>query len=158
MTEDLEGRTTADRYFLTCKVETRKLEYREHQSRKQEWNEQADIIVLLPFSSTEADCFYHAWLPEKLTEAEKAALPNESQHSEIVMETGYPLNGYFRGAIKWGDNVCDQPHIFVMTKRAEELLKQKIGSTISVTVLGDGEEDARYELRTETRSPIQGMQ
>lgn len=65
MLEDLEGRTTADRYYLTCKVEERKLSYREHQSYGKEWNEQASVIVLLPFSSTEADCFYFAWLPEK---------------------------------------------------------------------------------------------
>lgn len=125
MLEDLEGRTTADRYYLTCKVEERKLSYREHQSYGKEWNEQASVIVLLPFSSTEADCFYFAWLPEKLTEAEKAALPSEPQHTEIVMEAGNPICGYMRGAVKWGDGLCESPHIFIMTKRAEELLRQK---------------------------------
>jgi hypothetical protein len=147
---DIVQRTTLDRFHLNCKVVSKRIAYREHQSKGKEWNESAEVILLLPQQSTEADCFYSAWLPEKLTEAEIAQTKEYKPYSELVMETGYPINGYFRGAVEWGNHLIPQPHIFVMTREAEEKLRPMIGKTIRIDTLGDGEEESRYELRAET--------
>ena len=120
---DIVQRTTQDRFHLICKVTTKRISYRDHQSRGKQSNETADVILLLPIQTSEADCFYSAWLPEKLTEEEMAQTKDYKPYSEVVMEAGYPINGYFRGAVEWGNHLIPQPHIFVMTKEAEERLQ-----------------------------------
>lgn len=156
--EPIVERGTDDRYHLTCKVVTRKMSYREHQSRGKEWNETAEVVLLLPEQSTEADQFYRAWLPERLSPEELAKNPDAVTHHELVMQCGMPINGYFRGAVAWGNNLIPQPHIFVMTKRAEDLFRACVGKKFQITTLKDGEEEIVYEAKAETKSPIYGIE
>lgn len=151
--EDVEGRTTKDRYHLLAKVTKRRFAFRDHQSRGKESNEQAEAVVLVPEQTTECDCFFAAWLPPKLSAEEQALTRSQNPHSEIVFETGNPINGYFRGALFRASDLCDRPHIFVMTKRAEDLLASLEGKKIQLVSLGAGEEEAVYELKLETKSP-----
>lgn len=162
MSEEIETRTTASRFYLTCKVVKKKFSYKDLQSRNKTSNQTAESIILVPEQTTECDLFLNAWLPPQYTPDElklmmERKIPVEAYH-EIVMETGMPVNGYFRGALTRADFRLDRPHIFVMTHKAEQLLAKMEGKKIRVTVLGDGEEEALYELKAETRSPIEGMQ
>ncbi len=152
--EEIQGRTTADRFELTCRVMEKSLSYKDTQSRGKTSLETAKVIVLVPLDGTEADCFFSAWLPERLSDAEKLLLGEKAQeYIEVVMEGGFPICGYFRGAVEWGNALHDRPHIFVMTKQAEVKLSSYVGKTIRLTTLGDGEEESRYELKAETKSP-----
>jgi hypothetical protein len=157
MDEEIIGRTTADRFHLTAKVHKKRMAFRDHQSRGKESNETAETIVLVPEQATESDLFFNAWLPPKLTAFELDLTKGVQPHVEFVMETGFPLNGYFRGALCHANNLLNRPHIFVMTRKAEEILGQYVGKKIKITTLGDGEEDGLYELKPETKSPIAGM-
>ena len=147
------GRTTADRFYLNCKVVTKKMSYREHQSRGKEWNETAEVVLLIPEQTTEADHFLKAWLPVQYSPEELEKHRDLNTHCELVMEAAMPINGYFRGAVAWGNNLIPEPHIFVMTKGAEERLRSCVGKKIKVTTLGDGEEESLYELKRETKNP-----
>lgn len=155
MSDEIQGRTTKNRFYIKCKVTSKKFEYRDLQSRGRETNEVADAIFLIPQDATETDCFYSAWLPEKLSFEELKTIGRTNHpFNEIVMETGNPICGFFRGAIAAESLYCDRPHIFVMTKQAEEKLRIKIGQTINLTVLGDNEEEQLYELKYDTHSPF----
>lgn len=151
--EEIEGRTTADRFYLLCKVVKKKLSYREHQSRGKEWNETADVIFLVPEQTTESDVFHSVWLPPKLTPEEVKLLPQAQVYPEFMMEAGEPVCGYFRGYASWGSTLVPKPHIFVMTKKAEERLQKHVGKKINITVLGDVEEEKIYQAKAETRDP-----
>ena len=152
--EEIHSRTTNDRFYLTVKVLKKKLSYRDHQSRGKEWNDTAETIILVPDQSTESDLFFNAWLPEKLTEKEKLATHGPKEYSEVVLEMGNPICGYFRGALCYGNKLIDRPHIFVMTKMAEEKLKSAVGKRIRATVIAEQEEEVLYgDLKAETHSP-----
>lgn len=158
MYEELQTRTTLDRFHITAKITAKKFSYRDLQSRGQESNETAEGIILVPEASTERDLFYRTWLPPKLSpdELKDKELAKNAYH-ELVFETGSPIFGYFRGALCAADFRLDQPHIFVMTKKAEELLKPYIGQKIRLSVLGENEEEGLYQLEVETKSPVYGM-
>jgi len=157
MSEEIISRDTTDRFFLTGKIVSKKFSYREHQSRGKEWNEVADAVILIPQQTTEADIFLSAWLPEKLTEAEKIVNPEIKEYSEVLFEAGYPVNGYFRGALCHGNHLLPYPHIFVMTKGAEERLRPHAGNMVKLTALGDQEEELLYEAKAETKSPYSNI-
>lgn len=151
-TEDGEL-TTEDRFELTCKVLKRKKSYRDHQSRGKEWNDTATVILLVPEQTTEASCFFKVWLPEEEEILAGAEDKKDQAYSEIGIRTGFPVTGFFRGALCRGNNLLPQPHIFVMSNRAEKALQSYDGKKIRVTVLGEQEFDEAYEARAETRNP-----
>lgn len=159
MSDEIEGRTTQDRFYLSAKVIKKPISFRSRQSGRKEFNAEGTAVILVPEQSTECDCFFSAWLPEKISPEEASVIKDlPSNYSEIVFETGYPINGYFRGALCPANSLINRPHIFVMTKRAEELLLINCeGKKIRLTSLAEGEEEALYELNPETRSPIAGM-
>lgn len=156
--EDEEYQTKR-RYHITAKITKKRFSYEDLQSRGKRSHQTAESIVLIPEQTTECDSFYRAWLPPKLTPEElKNDELRKTAYHEIVMQTGNPINGYFRGALCHADLRVDRPHIFVMTKSAEDLLSKYEGKKIRLVVLGEGEEENVYELKPETRSPIEGMQ
>lgn len=159
MSEELVSRTSKDRFYIKAKVVKKRLSYRDHQSWKKEWNNTADVVLLIPEQTTECDCFYNAWMPEKLSEAEKKELFGQKDWAEIVFEAGSPVFGYFRGALKHPDHLFDRPYIFVMTKMAEEKLIGHEGAKISLTSIGEEEEEKIYgNLKTETKSPYADLE
>lgn len=159
MSEELVSRTSKDRFYIRAKIVKKKLSYRDHQSWGKEWNNTAEVVLLVPEQSTECDCFYHAWLPEKLSEQEKAQLFGQKEWSEIVFEAGSPIFGYFRAALKYPDHLYDRPYLFVMTKMAEEKLLSYEGQKINLTSIGEEEEEKIYgDLKLETRSPYADLE
>jgi len=158
--EEMVGRGTKDRFFLTAKIIKKKFNYRETQSRGKRWNETANSVVLVPEESDDATAFFKAWLPEKFSDDELAKLNGQKPYAEVVLEAGYPVSAYFRGALCNANHLYDRPHIFVMTKKAEERLLSHLGrfslrsKTIKLTVLGEQEEEILYgDLKAETKSP-----
>jgi len=147
------GESTEENFVLTCKVVKKPLSYRDHQSRGKHSNETASVIMLDPETTTEAARFFTAWLPDesdvRLTEWGEKVPP----HSEIGMRLGHPVNGFVRGALYRGTQLLPKHHIFVMSKRAEDLLQNYVGQKIRVTVLGEKEFDEAYEAKAETKSP-----
>ncbi len=151
--DEIGGRTTRDRFYLTVKIFKKKMSFEHTQSRGKKSLDTAETIVLVPEQTTESDLFFNAWLPAKLTDEELKLTHGKKPYSEIVFEAGMPINGYFRGALCHSNHLIDRPHIFVMTHRAEFLLSSLEGKKIQLTTLAEGEEDHLYELKHETRSP-----
>lgn len=160
--QEFPGRTTCDRFHLVAKIQTKKFSHRDLQSRNRETQETSEAVVLVPDQSTECDLFFRAWLPPKFSPEKLRELMDKGRsadvYAEIVMETGSPIFGYFRGALVHADHRLDRPHIFVMTKGAQDRLRKLAGKRIQLTVLGCQEEDRLYILNPESVSPIQGMQ
>lgn len=147
------GATTDERYELICKVVRKQLSYRDHQSRGKEWNDTAQVILLVPETTSESSAFFTAWLPPdgatKVDENGKKVI----EYAEVGMRGSYPVSGFFRGALYRANQLLPQPHIFVMSKRVEDLLQHCIGKKIRLTVLGEEEFDEAYEAKAETKSP-----
>jgi hypothetical protein len=160
VSEEMISRGTRDRYHIRCKIIRKKFSYRETQSRGKRWNETANSIILVPEDSDEANAFFNAWLPLKLTEEEIQKINGQKPWAEIIMEAGAPISAYFRGALCNGNQILDRPHIFVMTKKAEEKLDLYLGKGakakkyMDLTILGEQEEEILYgDLKVETKSP-----
>lgn len=158
--EELAGRGTRDRYQIRCKVIRKKFSYRETQSRGKRWNETANSIILVPEDSDESYAFLQAWLPIRLSEEELQKINGQKPWAEVIVEAGAPISAYFRGALCNGNHLLDRPHIFVMTKKAEEKLDLWLGKGakakkyINLTILGEQEEEVLYgDLKPETKSP-----
>lgn len=152
METELEA-STHERYELKCKVLKKRMNYREHQSRGKEWNESADVILLVPDTSTESSAFFTAWLPD---EADLKLYENGEKGPncvEVGMRAEFPVGGFVRGALYRSNHLLPAPHIFVMTKRAEDILQKHVGKKINVTVLGEEEFEHFYNASAETRSP-----
>ena len=150
---DEESVSTECRYHLTCKVVKKRMSYRDHQSRNKEGNETAEVILLVPEQTTEASCFFRAWLPdesEKLIDQFKREMP---ACSEVGILADFPIAGFMRAALFRGNNLLPQPHLFVMSHRAEKILSGHIGKKFRFTVLGEREFDEAYEAKAETRNP-----
>lgn len=156
--EEIQARTTQDRFHITVKVQESRFNYREHQSRGKQWNEVANAIILEFDTTTENDLFINAWMPDQLTEEEKAQLHGAKDYAEVVLEAGSPIFGYFRAALCHPNQHSDKPHLFVMTKGAEERLQAAVGKRMVMTSLGEQEEESLYCLKLETRSPYTDIQ
>lgn len=145
--------TTEERFELNCKVVGVKLPYRDHQSYGKEWNETADVILLVPEQSDECAAFYGAWLPDETM----PEVDGKPPYCEIGMEMGFPVSGFARGAVFFASKLYPERHIFVMSNRAEKILQNRIGQKIRVTVLGEQEFDHAYEAKAESKSPYSNM-
>lgn len=139
---------SSDRFHLQCRVVQKRMSYREHQSKQKEWNEEANVILLVPETTDEASDFFRVWLPEKDTD----------DLSEVGMLIKYPVQGFVKGAVKWGSFQLSMPHIFVMTKAAEDILASHIGKKVEVIVVGEQEIDHLYDAKAETAPTIDGFQ
>lgn len=147
------GESTEENFVLTCQVIKKPMSYRDHQSRGKEWNDTANIALLKPETTTEAARFFTAWLPDESDIRTNEWGEKIPAHSEIGMKIGHPVNGFVRGALFRGTQLLPSPHIFIMSKRAEDILQNHVGKKIRVTVLGEKEFDEAYEAKAETKSP-----
>ena len=144
------SRNTFDRFYLTVKVISKRITFEDLQSRGKRSNQEANIIMLVPEDSTEADLFLNAWLPDQYSEEQLKETHGVKDWSEVVFECGRPVFGFFRGALRRADKLSTRPYIFVMTKSAEEALELFVGKKIQLTAIGEGEE-GRQEGRKEER-------
>lgn len=111
-------------FIIKCKVATRDVAYLDVQSKFAE-SRTEQMVFLIPQESTMRDFFYAKWLPDFGTE----------EKPEIAMILPSPVNGFVRGCVLRRDARCDEHHIFVMTRAAEEDLKALDGREIIVHVL-----------------------
>lgn len=150
-------KTTDDPFVLNCRVEKRKRSYREKQSRGREWNEQAEVVLLVPDVTDEATEFFDAWLGVDLTPEERAALKIGDQISEVGMLIGHPVHGFTRGVVMRSSIDYPKAHIFVMTKKSEERLLKWVGKKIRVDVLPESEIEKHEDGAAETAPTIEGL-
>jgi len=128
-------------YHIKCKVEIKRVAFMDHQSEGDCGMVEEDMVFLVPQEGDQRTAFYNAWLPDTL-----------DQFFEIGMSMGHPIFGVFRGAVARVHAGIKEPHIFVMTKSAEEVFKNVKGKTIDVKVLAQGDEilldqAADYDLK-----------
>lgn len=140
---------TNERYNLRCRVEVKNMKFRDTQSFGKEWNSEADVVLLVPDSGIETDLFYSAWLPD---------MEGKDNFSEIGFLMGWPVNGFTRAALYRANSLFPHPHIYVMTKRTEDLLKQKRGEFIDIRVLKESEMEEYADGHAETNSPYEGLE
>lgn len=138
---------STDRFYLQCQVVQKRMSYLEQQSKMQAWNEEANVILLVPETTDESSDFFRVWLPEK----------NSDEFSEIGMLIRHPIQGFVKGAVRWGSFQLSMPHIFVMTKSAEEILASHVGKKIDVIVVGEQEIENLYDAKAETAPTIDGF-
>lgn len=122
-----------ERFTLRCKVLAKEMSYLDKQSAGKKWNEQAKVVLLQPEVNTECSRFFDDRLPTL-----------DEEYTEVGMLIGGPVFGFVRGALQRGSKLCSRPHIFVMSKRAENVLKYLDGREIEVIILSE-EEEANYD-------------
>lgn len=118
-----------ERFTLRCRVIAKDMSFRDKQSAGKEWNEKARVVLLKPDVNTECSRFFDERLPIL-----------DEEYTEVGMLIGGPVFGFVRGALRRGTKICDRPHIFVMSKRAENVLKYLDGREIEVVILSEDEE------------------
>jgi len=119
---------THNRFELSCKVLVQDVTYDDFQSKGTSLVTEK-MVFLVPRESSQRDLFLTAWLPDTVEE-----------HFEIGLLLGHPVSGPARASIHRKNKDCDEHHIFIMSKGAEEDLKNMNGKVIPVTVLGEIEE------------------
>jgi len=125
-----EPRTKQDvHYYLTCKVKILPVTYEDYQSKGNMGQVTEDMVFLIPQESDQRSLFYNAWLPETLEE-----------NFEIGISMGHPIFGVFRATVRRFHPSLREPHIFVMTRSAEEIFKYIKDKTIKVDVLPQDDE------------------
>ncbi|MEO5348863.1 MAG: hypothetical protein H7836_04380 [Magnetococcus sp. YQC-3] len=116
------------RYHLKAKVIAKDVTYQDEQSTGTT-NVTEKLVFLLIEPGTQRDLFYACWLPD-----------TNDTPSEIVCMSGHPLNTSFRAALWRRSQFVGDTHLFVMSKGAEEVLKEMNGRSISFDVLGQQED------------------
>lgn len=120
-------------YHLKCGVVVKEVTYEDHQSKTISLITEK-LVFLIPLEGTQKDMFLTAWLPEV-----------SDQVYEIGIRCGHPIYGVFRGCVKRANNVIAMPHIFVMSKGAEEELKSMVqagaGQVLEIETLGEHEDE-----------------
>jgi hypothetical protein len=125
---------TESRYNLKCKVLVKEVSYLDEQSKGASRISEK-FVYLIPQESTQRDLFFAAWLPD--TREEKY---------ELGFTCGHPVSGFARGCIRRRNAEIGDHHIFVMSKGAEEDIKdwiQHVGgpAMLNIEVLGEQEEE-----------------
>lgn len=124
---DAVQKAQQQRYILSCKVLVKECSYEDEQSKGTVLVTEK-LVFLIPQQSTQQTLFYNTWLPDY------------EEYQEIGIEMGYPLYSSFRAALYRQGQFHSSPHIFVMSKGAEEMLKQLDGQLVNVEILGEQEE------------------
>ena len=119
---------TEQRYHLKCKIQVKEVTYDDCQSKGTTQNTE-QMVYLIPKESTQLDLFLSAWLPD-----------DEMESYEVGLLIGHPVNGPCRASVHRQDGNLSQPYLFVMSRGAEEDLKQMAGRDIEIIVLGEFEE------------------
>jgi hypothetical protein len=131
---DPEERARSENYHLNVKVHVKKIAYQDYQSKGLLGMVEEEMVFLEPLESTQRDLFYRAWMPDyEQDPVTKEIVPS---HTEVVCKAGHPIYGYFKCSFHRADErFREQPYLFVMTKSAEEELKNLNGKTLQITVL-----------------------
>lgn len=124
---DPEKKACQRRYMLRCKVLVKNCSYEDEQSTGTTIVSE-ELVFLLPQVSTERDKFYIAWMP------------SEEAYQELGVEAAHPLFSTFRVSLFPRSNNLNEPHLFVQSKGAEEILKRLDGQMVMVEVLGEDED------------------
>lgn len=125
---DPQDKAERETYTLKCKVVVKEIPYVDEQS-KENVQRTDQMVFLVPEQSTQMELFFFAWLPE-----------DPDTHHEIAMKAGHPVYGYFKGAVMRRNDRCNQHHIFVMSRGAEEDLKMIKDKFLVVEVLPKDQE------------------
>lgn len=126
---------TEQHYHVKCKVVVKEVTFLDVQSKGESLLTEK-LVHLVPVESTQRDLFLSAWLPAV-----------EEAHVEIGMRAGYPIYGVFRGALKRWNKIVTEPHIFVMSRGAEEQFKELCRANggflpeIEIEILGSHEDE-----------------
>lgn len=120
---DFEQKMPDPEFVLRCLVDVREISYQDVQS-KETVQRSEKMVFLIPQEGTQRSFFFAKWLPDV-----------EKESPEIAMVIPYPVNGFVRGCVCRRDHRCPEHHIFVMSRGAEEDLKNIHGKTIEILVL-----------------------
>lgn len=127
---------TRQHYFLKCEVFVKDVTYLDVQSKGSDYKTE-QLVFLVPLESSQRNFFLDAWLPEYLV----------SENVEVGIRAAYPIHGYFRACLKRPNKIIDKPHIFVMSRGAEEEFKNLCRAQkgfipiIEIETIGVHEED-----------------
>lgn len=110
-------------YYLKAKIIIKENSYQDIQSNSTTLKCE-EMAFLIPIESSERDIFYTAWLPDI-----------EVKYTELVALAGNPVNGPIRLALHRPDRRIAKPYLFVMTKSAEEILKEFNNREIELKIL-----------------------
>lgn len=119
-------------YHLTCRIHVVKSS---GQQGLQGGQTEFEAVCLIPEHSDETANFFAAWLPD-------TAYDNKGnvQGHEVGFVLKDPPYGYMRGRVQKRSELCDRPHIFVMSVGVEEDIlalykRSKTESRINVKAL-----------------------
>ena len=132
---------TNRKYVLNCLVVIKRKGYTDYKGRKLE----DDLAYLVPQEGDQRDRFIMAWLPE-----------SDEDSIECVGMIASPVDSSCRFKVKRANSGIDKPHLFVMSKGCEDILKLMEGKKISVTVLPESEE-AQGDEAIDTDQDIQTL-
>lgn len=136
---DPDERARSEEYTLKCKVIVKEITYEDVQSKGEVGLITEEMIFLEPKEGTQRDLFFSAWLPDY--EQDPITKKIVAGHTEVTCKAGHPINGYFKCSVHRQDERSSVPYLFVMTKSAEEELKQMNGRDLIFSVLGQNDED-----------------
>lgn len=92
-------------------------------------NADADMVFLIPTESSQRDFFFAKYLPDVRGEA-----------VELPALIPYPVSGFARVALMRRDERCNEHYLFVMSRGAEEDLKECNGRELEVKILDEKED------------------
>jgi hypothetical protein len=111
-------------------VEVKHIGYEDYQSKGKSQAED-DMVFLIPLEGTSRDCLFARWLPDVA-----------GSHTEVAAFLPSPVSGLARLALMRRDHRSPENHyLFVMTKGAEEDLKNHHGREMEIDIFGE-EHDA----------------
>ena len=130
----------SENYFLKCKIYVQNITYEDEQSKGVTGLMTEEMVFLEPKEGTQRDLFFNAWMPDY--EQDPVTKKIEPGHVELVCKAGNPIFGYFKCSFHRKDErFSKSPYLFVMSKGAEEDLKNMHGREIEVEIMGQDKEE-----------------
>jgi hypothetical protein len=137
---DPEERARSESYHLKAKVHVKNITYTDFQSKGEAGLVTEEMVFLEPYEGTQRDLFFHAWLPDY--EQNPVTKEIEPGHTEVTCKAGHPIYGYFKCSVHRRDERFNtSPYLFVMTRAAEEDLKELKGKDLIFEVMGQDDEN-----------------
>lgn len=112
-------------FVIRVRVECKRVGYIDHQSK---WSKQDEdeMVFLIPLEGTQRDLMFAKYLQD-----------TTENHTELAAAIGHPVGGLARLALMRRDRRCENHYLFVMTKGAEEDLKNVNGKEIEVRLFSE---------------------
>ncbi len=130
---------TQQEYNLKCRVEIKRLTYKEIADGRQH---EADCVLLIPdHEATETMKFFTAWLPDTI-----------DTYHEVPSYVLHPINSPCRMAVLRNDELDGFHHLFVMSTGIEEILKRRNGQSVFVRILPEADDEICDKAPTLTRT------